>query len=278
MKKKILFSLAIVSLFFGSSYAVDTTDSLDDYAKKVAASTDPNTFIQLANSKKAEDTESHNLWELKQSGSIDSAIGHETNALNDLVNSSDESYNGALARAKSILGDRDRSEVSKRIDKLAAAHESSDQPSIKDTSQKASDIIKKDHQIKNDFKSSHDFYKGKTVKDHIDKDIKNYNDAYQLEGYNDLLENIKTPEQIQKTFDEIDSDEDSQYKLSDGYSIEQITTVGLLTGQDKRLKKCLILKNYGGGTWRTLCQPLKKPTQCSDYDWEQLSTMAIMYC
>ncbi|MFV9974173.1 MAG: hypothetical protein AB8V47_06745, partial [Francisella endosymbiont of Hyalomma asiaticum] len=25
----------------------------------------------------------------------------------------------------------------------------------------------------------------------------------------------------------------------------------------------MIMKTYGGGTWRTYCQPLKNPTKCS---------------
>lgn len=110
---------------------------------------------------------------------------------------------------------------------------------------------------------------------------KKYSDEYKLKNYKSLLNNVSTPEEIDKTFEQIDNDENSQhfkYKLSDGYSIEQITTVGLLSGEQQRFKKCLIMKTYGGGTWRTYCQPLKKPIKCSNYDWQQLSTMPVMYC
>ena len=72
--------------------------------------------------------------------------------------------------------------------------------------------------------------------------------------------------------------EEFQYQLDDGYPIEEITTVGLFSGQKKHFKKCLILKTYGGGTWRTYCQPIAKPTQCTDQEWRDLSTMSIMFC
>lgn len=72
--------------------------------------------------------------------------------------------------------------------------------------------------------------------------------------------------------------EEYKYKLDDGYSLEEITTVGLFKGQKKRFKKCLIMKVYGGGTWRTYCQPIAKPTQCTDQEWRDLSTMPIMFC
>lgn len=67
---------------------------------------------------------------------------------------------------------------------------------------------------------------------------KKYNSEYKIKNYKNLLDNISTPEEIDKSFEQIDDDdEDSQgfkYKLSDGYPIEQITTVGLLSGEQKR--------------------------------------------
>jgi len=72
--------------------------------------------------------------------------------------------------------------------------------------------------------------------------------------------------------------EEFQYQLNDGYPMEEITTVGLLKGTKKHFKKCLIMKTYGGGTWRTYCQPIAKPTQCTDQEWRDLSTMPIMFC
>lgn len=207
--------------------------------------------------------------------------------LDDLVNTSDESYEKLLAHAEEILGDDAHTETRKKIDqltkdldkKIAKDNQNKQHASMKETSQKADKIIQDEYKLKDDFKKPHAYYQGKSVKDYIDQNVKNYNDVYEIKNYSDLLEDIKTPERIEKTFDKIDQDEGNyQYKLKDGYPIEQITTVGLLKGQNKRLKKCLIMKMYGGGTWRTYCRPLKKPTQCLDYDWSQLDTMAIMYC
>ncbi len=72
--------------------------------------------------------------------------------------------------------------------------------------------------------------------------------------------------------------EDFQDELLDDYPLQKITTVGLFKGEKKHFKKCLIMKTYGRGTWRTYCQPITKPTQCADQEWRDLSTMAIMYC
>ncbi|MDE4978357.1 hypothetical protein NAI52_12125, partial [Francisella tularensis subsp. holarctica] len=78
------------------------------------------------------------------------------------------------------------------------------------------------------------------------ENVKKYNREYKIQNYKNLLDHISTPEEIDKSFEQIDDeDEDSQgfkYKLSDGYPIEQITTVGLLRGEQKRFDKCLIMK------------------------------------
>lgn len=209
-------------------------------------------------------------------------------SLSTLVDTTDESYEKLLAHAEEILGDRDNSETRDRINRLTQQFDNKIQQekqakqkeSMKKTAQKADEIIKGKQNLETEFKDNpHDYYRGKSVKNHIDENVKKSNDAYQIENFDNLLDDIKSSEKIEKTFDEIDNDDGKyQYKLKDGYPIEQITTVGLLNGQDKRLKKCLILKTYGGGTWRTYCQPLNKPTQCTEYDWNQLDSMAIMYC
>jgi len=210
-------------------------------------------------------------------------------SLSSMVDTSDESYEKLLAHAQEILGDREHTETRKKINlltqeldkKIAKERSDRQKESMRETLQKADKITKANHNVSTSFKnSSKDFYKGKSVKDNIDENLNRSNDAYQVENFDTLLDDVKTPKQIEKSFDKIDNDDNDkyQYKLQDGYPIEQITTVGLLTGQEKRLKKCLILKTYGGGTWRTYCQPLKKPTQCSEYDWHELDTKAIMYC
>ncbi|AIT09261.1 hypothetical protein LO80_04280 [Candidatus Francisella endociliophora] len=291
MRKKVLFSFVIFFIVLNSVVAdtrtvvdnqnihADSSNPLREYAKKTVSNNDS----------ALKTTKTKDELDLPSDSKLDNApsAGDYGTNLSSLVDTSDDSYEKLLAHAEEILGDDVHSETRKKIDlltsdleeKIAKENQSKQHESMKKTSEKANQIIKDEHDIKNDFKKPHDYYQGKSAKDYIDQDVKNYNDAYEIENYHDLLENIKDPEQIEKTFDEIDDDDNKyQYKLKDGYPIEQITTVGLLEGQEKRLKKCLIMKTYGGGTWRTYCQPLKKPTQCPSYDWDQLDTMAIMYC
>ncbi|ASG69053.1 hypothetical protein CDV26_09535 [Francisella halioticida] len=209
-----------------------------------------------------------------------------------MVDTSNASYDALLANAEKILADGEANkpsdeEVTKRItqiNKHVNKHvvvKKDKKASMQKDVKAASDILNRQDEISKDFKDSYGTYQGKSTKDYITKEAHGYNDAdaYQMKNYKTLLDNIKTSKQIDNSFNEIDNSSDnSKYKLSDGYSIEDVTIVGALTGQNKRLKKCLIMKTYGGGTWSTYCQPLKKPTQCPDYDWKQLSTMAIMYC
>ncbi|GAB4221885.1 MAG: hypothetical protein Kow0076_1300 [Francisella sp.] len=100
------------------------------------------------------------------------------------------------------------------------------------------------------------------------------------QNYKDLLNDIANTDTIDETFKQIDYDEETQspYHLPDGYPIQKVTTVALLSKKQKNLEKCLKMQVYGIGTWRTYCQPLKKPPQCSDNDWQKLTTMPIMYC
>ncbi len=208
--------------------------------------------------------------------------------LSSLVDTGDDDYEKLLAEAEEILKDNAPSETKKKIDafnlELATKAKQEKQKLKKPAASvltEARNMIKENHNIDQDFKKSQSYYKAKSTKDYIDENIKKYNYEYKVKNYKNLLDNVSAPEEIDKTFEQIDNDENSQgfkYKLSDGYPIEQITTVGLLSGEQQRFKKCLIMKTYGGGTWRTYCQPLKKPTKCSDYDWQQLSTMPVMYC
>lgn len=209
-------------------------------------------------------------------------------ALSSLVYTSDDNYEKLLAEAEEIIKDNAPSETKKKIDafnlELATKAKHEKQKLKKSAARvltEARNMIKENYNIDQDFTNLQSYYKVKSAKDYIDENVKKYSDEYKLKNYKSLLNNVSTPEEIDKTFEQIDNDENSQhfkYKLSDGYSIEQITTVGLLSGEQQRFKKCLIMKTYGGGTWRTYCQPLKKPIKCSNYDWQQLSTMPVMYC
>ena len=262
--------------------STDVDNPLREYAQKAIGNNDS----ALQKQTDVANTDSMPTKNLKQEN-IPTATDNG-DSLSSLVDTSDESYEKLLAHAEEILGDRDSSETRERINRLTQQldnkiqqeKQAKQKESMKKTVQKADKIIKDQQNIEAEFKDDpHDYYQGKSVINHIDENVKKSNDAYEIENFDNLLDDIKSPEKIEKTFDEIDNDEGKyQYKLKDGYPIEQITTVGLLSGQDKRFKKCLILKTYGGGTWRTYCQPLKQPTQCPDYDWNQLDSMAIMYC
>ncbi|WP_150463663.1 hypothetical protein [Francisella sp. XLW-1] len=297
MKIKILSSFIMVSLFFSSSFAdtitakanqavnVDTSDNpLRDYAQKTSINTDSaiNTTPTSSNSTQILDT--------NQSDDNVPKANDYGDALSSLVDTSDDDYDKLIAEANAILADSTPSETKKKIDafnkELEERSKKEKDNFIKSTAgntlSKASDIVNSNQTQKVDqkFDESYNTYSEKSSGDYINENVKNYDEDYKPKNYDGLLESISTPKDIEESFNDIDKDEndDFKYKLKDGYPIEQITTVGLLSGEQKRYKKCLIMKTYGGGTWRTYCQPLKKPTKCPDYDWQQLSSMSIMYC
>ena len=290
MKKKVLSSLIIIFLFCCGAIA-DTITAKSQQAVEIDTKDNPLLQYAAKNSIKAD---SALLFKNEvASGSIvkqDVAPKAKDygDALGRLVDTSDDGYEKLLAEAEEILKDNSPSETKKKIDafnrELEGEVRQEKQKLKKSTAavlSEAHNIVKENHNINQDYKKSQNYYKVKSAKDYIDEDVKKCNSQYKIKNYKNLLDNICTPEEIDKSFEQIDDDKDSQgfkYKLSDGYPIEQITTVGLLNGEQKLFKKCLIMKTYGGGTWRTYCQPLKKPTQCSDYDWQQLSTMPVMYC
>lgn len=295
MKKNIIFLLFSITLSYGAAFA----DTNATQTKQDTAST---TVSQKATSA--------NQTSKNQAKSKQTATQGYGDDLSIMVDTSNASYDALLADAEKILADSDNNkkpsdqEVAKRIaqikkpsnqeiaeriqhinkhvDNKVVVEKSQRQAAMQKDVKAAGDILKRHDEISKDFKDSYGAYQGdKSTKDYIKKEAQAYNyaDAYQMKNYKELLADVKNPKQIDNSFDKIDRNSSkSKYKLSDGYSIEDVTTVGALTGQNKRLKKCLIMKTYGGGTWRTYCQPLKKPTQCPDYDWKQLSTMAIMYC
>ncbi|MED7787504.1 hypothetical protein [Francisella sp. 19X1-34] len=279
MRKKIIFFCSIF-LLNCSVVLADTTDTSASIAQTNDMTTNDISSEKQANTDKQQTSKSDDKPYTEKSHD---RYGDD---LSVLVDTSNASYDALLADAEKILADRDvnppNAEIQKRIQSING-HVNNvvvEKKQMKKDVKAAGDILKRHDEINQEFKNS---YGNKSAKDYIAKETQGYNDVddYQMKNYKNLLDDVKleTPEQIGDSFDEIDdSKAKSKYKLSDGYSIEDVTTVGALTGQNKRLKKCLIMKTYGGGTWRTYCQPLKKPTQCPDYDWNQLSTMAIMYC
>lgn len=291
MKKKVLSSLIITFLFCCSAIA-DTITAKAEQAVKIDVKDNPLRQYAAKNSIKA-DSALVSENEVASGSTIKQDQAPKANdygdALSSLVDTSDDGYEKLLAEAEEILKDNSPSETKKKIDAFNRELDSKarqEKQKLKKSTvavlSEAHNIVKENHNINQDYKKSQNYYKVKSATDYIDEDVKKYNSQYKIKNYKNLLDNISTPEEIDKSFEQIDDeDEDSQgfkYKLSDGYPIEQITTVGLLSDEQKRFKKCLIMKTYGGGTWRTYCQPLKKPTQCSDYDWQQLSTMPVMYC
>ncbi|APC92073.1 MULTISPECIES: hypothetical protein [Francisella] len=296
MKKKVLSSLLILSLCWSVSIADTITakaqqavniDSKDNPLRQYAAKTSINSDSALLTQNQIASGSVIKQNEAPKANDYG-------DALSSLVDTSDDDYEKLLAEAEEILKDNAPSETKKKIDafnlELATKAKQEKQKLKKSATTvltETHNVIKGNHNIDQVFKKSQNYYKAKSAEDYIDENVKKYNDQYKIKNYKSLLNNISTPEQIDKSFDEIDKDGDEDkdkdnlgfnYKLSDGYTIEQITTVGLLSGEQQRFKKCLIMKTYGGGTWRTYCQPLKKPTQCSIYDWQQLTTMPVMYC
>ncbi|AJI52609.1 hypothetical protein [Francisella philomiragia] len=297
MKVKILSSFIVVSLFFGSSFAdtitakanqavdVDTSDNpLRDYAQKTSINTDSAINTAPASS---------NNTPISKTNQADDNVPKANDygdALSSLVDTSDDDYDKLIAEANAILADSTPSETKKKIDAFNKELEEKSRKekdeflrsTTSNTLSKASDIVNSNQMQKVDqkFDKSYNTYSEKSLGDYINENVKNYDEDYKPKNYDGLLESISTPKDIEESFNDIDEDDNGnfKYKLKDGYPIEQITTVGLLDGEQKRYKKCLIMKTYGGGTWRTYCQPLKKPTKCPDYDWQQLSSMSIMYC
>ncbi|MBK2259277.1 hypothetical protein [Francisella philomiragia] len=297
MKIKILSYFVMVSLFFGSSFAdtitaksnqavdVDTNyNPLRDYAKKTSINTDSAITTPDVSSNEA----SMNMTtQIEDNAPQANDYGE---ALSSLVDTSDDDYDKLIAEANAILADSAPSETKKKIDafnkELEERSKKEKDEFIKSTASntlsKASDIVNSNQIQKVDqkFDKSYNTYSEKSSGDYINENVENYDKDYKPKNYDGLIESISTPKDIEESFNDIDEDEKDnfRYKLKDGYPIEQITTVGLLDGEQKRYKKCLIMKTYGGGTWRTYCQPLKKPTKCPDYDWQQLSSMSILYC
>lgn len=296
MRRKIIFFWVALSLVTGTAFA-DTNTIKATQLSSGSTSTNKN-----AVTKKTESQGSKTSQDDSKSSKPE-ALGDD---LSIMVDTSNASYEALLADAERILADHNDSkkpsdkeitkkiaqikkpsdqEMAKRIaqinkhvdNKVVVKKDKQQQEAMQKDVKAAGDILKRHDEINENFKDSYGPYQNESAKDYITKEAEGSSDIdpYKMKNYKELLNDIKTPNQIAESFDQIDNDGS---KSKDGYSVEDITTVGDLTGQNVRLKKCLIMKTYGGGTWRTYCQPLKKPTQCPDYDWQQLSTLAIMYC
>ena len=202
-----------------------------------------------------------------------------------LVEESNNNYDRLISEANKILVEKSPSKSNKKIQEAENRLKLADEERLRkgEISVQADKLANsnkpKSDDISKEFHKAHDFYDRKSTRDYIDKQVKHYNRDYKVSEHDNPLETFETTREIAESFNQIDDEGDQyKYKLEDGYPMEEITTVGLLSGEKKRLKKCLIMKQYGGGTWQTYCQPLKRPTQCPEYDWKQLDTMAIMYC
>jgi hypothetical protein len=65
-------------------------------------------------------------------------------------------------------------------------------------------------------------------------------------------------------------------EFSEGAMIYDVTSVGIKN--NAKYKDCLQIKIFGQGTWQTYCQPVKKPENCSDDNWNNLKSLAILSC
>jgi hypothetical protein len=206
----------------------------------------------------------------------------------DLTHYEDD-YDELLNRASKILGDERVAMLSNRVEgiifekdgKKGAIEISSSMDQIADNTTKkiqnihlknTNEIIQESFSLNNSDKNLNLYAKSYAVNDDTDNLYQNL-----LAGLSDgsgdeitQLFNLASEEGLEG--------EAFQYQLDDGYPMEEVTTVGLFSGRKKHFKKCLIMKTYGGGTWRTYCQPIAKPTQCTDQQWRDLSTMPIMFC
>ena len=65
-------------------------------------------------------------------------------------------------------------------------------------------------------------------------------------------------------------------EFSEGAMIYDITSVGIK--KNAKFKDCLQIKKFGQGTWQTYCQPVKRPENCSDENWNSLKSLAVLSC
>ena len=206
----------------------------------------------------------------------------------DLTHYEDD-YDELLKKASSILGEEKVATLTNRVDdavfekngKKAVVEISSSMNSVADDTAKK---VQKIH-LRNANEIIHESFSSVGSELDLELGAKSYANGDDTEElYQNLLDGLSdgSGDEVDQLFnlaseEELEGEE-FQYQLDDGYPIEEVTTVGLFKGPKKHFKKCLIMKVYGGGTWRTYCQPIAKPTQCTDQEWRDLSTMSIMYC
>lgn len=89
------------------------------------------------------------------------------------------------------------------------------------------------------------------------------------DGYNNKNTDIFSP---------IAKSDDNSYD-DNNFLIKDVTFVSATKDEEGRsFKDCLVLKKYSDGTWETYCQPPKKPETCSQKDWDELATLAVLTC
>ena len=296
MKKNILISLLAVLGLYGVSFA--QKDYQGQFSDKK---------LQLMSMLSSGSIEKDSLENSKESSSYNYNHEHENSLksihrsdgsdyqlapslLNTDVTHHEDDYNDLVNRASKILGEEKvakltnqvRNIVSQKDDKKTIVEISSSMGNIADNN---AIKVQKIH-IRNTSEITQGYFSLNHGDMNLNLDAKSYtNTDYETNRlYQNLLVDLSdgSGDEVYQLFN-LASEEaleggEFQYQLNDGYPIEEVTTVGLFRSSKNHFKKCLTMKTYGGGTWRTYCQPIAKPTQCTSQEWKNLSTMAIMYC
>ena len=295
MKKTTLISLFAVLGFYGMSFAQEDYHSplsdkkLQSMGILSSGSTEKGSLeTSKENSVYGYDEEYESLLKTIHSSDTDSYELNSEMLDADLAHYEDD-YDKLLNKASKILGEEKVATLTNRIETTIFEKDSKKgvieissnlARTVDDTTKQVhkihlkntNDIIQESFSLNNSNEILNLDAKSYAVNDDTDNLYQNLLDGLSDSGGDevDQLFNLASEE-------ELEGDE-YKYKLDDGYPIEEVTTVGLFKGPKRHFKKCLIIKTYGGGTWRTYCQPIAKPTQCTDQEWNDLSTMAIMYC
>ena len=295
MKKTTLISLFAVLGFYGMSFAQEDYHSplsdkkLQSMGILSSCSTEKGSLeTSKENSVYGYDEEYESLLKTIHSSDTGSYELNSEMLDADLAHYEDD-YDKLLNKASKILGEEKVATLTNRIETTIFEKDSKKgvieissnlARTVDDTTKQVhkihlkntNDIIQESFSLNNSNEILNLDAKSYAVNDDTDNLYQNLLDGLSDSGGDevDQLFNLASEE-------ELEGDE-YKYKLDDGYPIEEVTTVGLFKGPKRHFKKCLIIKTYGGGTWRTYCQPIAKPTQCTDQEWNDLSTMAIMYC
>lgn len=269
MKKNILISLVAVLCICITGVAKE------DYQIKLSDKQDGNTYQY--------DAEYETL--LKRVRSLlndnDNDNDQDTTSSNNLgVDQHENDYDELIAQAAEILGKEKVSSLTSQVDdivfdatsKLQKTQANNVTDNAKNAKQQKVYVRDSDDIISDTFALNNDNTPAKSIKNTEDI-VKPYESALaKLNKENEMEQLFNSASQEMLASEEYDDE------IEEGYPVDEITTVGLFKGQEKHFNKCLLMKKYGGGTWRTYCQPIAKPTQCTVQQWRDLSTMPIMFC